>query len=272
MNVCRVNVIEGEPNDRQMTTGNHTVRDIYCCKCKTILGWKYVSVPFAFIFPSIPVLLTDPPFLGVFLKTGQSVRTVPEVQRREVHPRAQPPRRRTIIGGGRPVTFSGAPERQRSILYGTGTPSAFFGKHHIFDLLGIAFFLTCDGTLTAPHSHKQHSSNLAFASLHPHVDIGFSPSLSTPTHTIHPSPFNHYPPPSTPIIAPCHHCPTGKFPTLLCPSVARPFIFDGPGGCSPLLQIPRNPQCQCRAADASELHQGTFQPVAARRFPYQVFV
>lgn len=24
-----------------MTTGNHTVRDIYCCKCKTILGWKY---------------------------------------------------------------------------------------------------------------------------------------------------------------------------------------------------------------------------------------
>jgi hypothetical protein len=40
----RVNVIEGEPNDRQMTTGNHTVRDIYCCKCGTILGWKYVSM------------------------------------------------------------------------------------------------------------------------------------------------------------------------------------------------------------------------------------
>ena len=62
VNVCRVNVIEGEPNDRQMTTGNHTVRDIYCCKCKTILGWKYVSVLFAFysaLFPfcsRIPVL------------------------------------------------------------------------------------------------------------------------------------------------------------------------------------------------------------------------
>ena len=40
--VRRVNVIEGEPNDRQMTTGNHTVRDIYCCKCGTTLGWKYV--------------------------------------------------------------------------------------------------------------------------------------------------------------------------------------------------------------------------------------
>ncbi|KAG9314568.1 hypothetical protein JVU11DRAFT_5369 [Chiua virens] len=37
-----VNVVEGEPNDRQMTTGNHTVRDIYCVKCATTLGWKYV--------------------------------------------------------------------------------------------------------------------------------------------------------------------------------------------------------------------------------------
>ncbi|KAK0465313.1 Yippee/Mis18 [Desarmillaria tabescens] len=36
-----VNVVEGEPNDRTMTTGAHTVRDIYCCKCSTCLGWKY---------------------------------------------------------------------------------------------------------------------------------------------------------------------------------------------------------------------------------------
>ena len=28
-----------------MTTGNHTVRDIYCVKCGTTLGWKYVSAP-----------------------------------------------------------------------------------------------------------------------------------------------------------------------------------------------------------------------------------
>ena len=25
-----------------MTTGNHTVRDIYCVKCGETLGWKYV--------------------------------------------------------------------------------------------------------------------------------------------------------------------------------------------------------------------------------------
>ena len=51
--VRRVNIIEGEPNDRQMTTGNHTVRDIYCCKCGTTLGWKYVrdfSSPVTVIF------------------------------------------------------------------------------------------------------------------------------------------------------------------------------------------------------------------------------
>ncbi|KAJ7572108.1 Yippee/Mis18, partial [Mycena floridula] len=38
-----VNVIEGEPNDRPMTTGQHIVRDIYCRKCETTLGWKYVK-------------------------------------------------------------------------------------------------------------------------------------------------------------------------------------------------------------------------------------
>ena len=40
-----MNVIEGEPSERQMTTGNHTVRDIYCVKCHTTLGWKYVRQP-----------------------------------------------------------------------------------------------------------------------------------------------------------------------------------------------------------------------------------
>ncbi|KIY69674.1 yippee-like protein [Cylindrobasidium torrendii FP15055 ss-10] len=37
-----VNVVEGEPDDRTMTTGAHTVSDIYCVKCNTTLGWKYI--------------------------------------------------------------------------------------------------------------------------------------------------------------------------------------------------------------------------------------
>jgi len=36
-----VNITEGPPEDRPMTTGLHTVRDISCGKCKTVLGWKY---------------------------------------------------------------------------------------------------------------------------------------------------------------------------------------------------------------------------------------
>jgi len=38
-----VNVVEGKPYDLLMTTGNHTIRDIYCSKCGTTLGWKYVK-------------------------------------------------------------------------------------------------------------------------------------------------------------------------------------------------------------------------------------
>ncbi|EAU93453.2 hypothetical protein CC1G_04432 [Coprinopsis cinerea okayama7 len=38
-----VNVTEGEECSRAMTTGQHTVRDIYCVKCGVTLGWKYAK-------------------------------------------------------------------------------------------------------------------------------------------------------------------------------------------------------------------------------------
>ena len=56
--MCRVNVVEGDPMDRQMTTGNHTVRDIHCCKCGTTLGWKYVRLTFVASPPSILAILS----------------------------------------------------------------------------------------------------------------------------------------------------------------------------------------------------------------------
>lgn len=37
----RVNVALGPPEDRSMTTGLHTVRDVMCAKCGETLGWKY---------------------------------------------------------------------------------------------------------------------------------------------------------------------------------------------------------------------------------------
>lgn len=35
------NVVEASPEDRQMTTGLHRVRDISCKKCGQVMGWKY---------------------------------------------------------------------------------------------------------------------------------------------------------------------------------------------------------------------------------------
>ncbi|XP_027330788.1 protein yippee-like [Abrus precatorius] len=36
-----VNVSTGEKEDRQMLTGMHTVADIFCVGCGSIVGWKY---------------------------------------------------------------------------------------------------------------------------------------------------------------------------------------------------------------------------------------
>ena len=38
-----VNVNVGEKDDREMTTGMHTVCDIFCVACGSILGWKYLA-------------------------------------------------------------------------------------------------------------------------------------------------------------------------------------------------------------------------------------
>ncbi|WFC99671.1 hypothetical protein MYAM1_002416 [Malassezia yamatoensis] len=36
-----VNVDLGEPDDRHMRTGKHTVRDVSCSRCNQYIGWKY---------------------------------------------------------------------------------------------------------------------------------------------------------------------------------------------------------------------------------------
>ena len=41
--IVSVNVLPGPIEDRMMTTGLHTVCDIYCRACHQIVGWKYVS-------------------------------------------------------------------------------------------------------------------------------------------------------------------------------------------------------------------------------------
>ncbi|XP_030528870.1 protein yippee-like At5g53940 [Rhodamnia argentea] len=38
-----VNIMVGAEEDRFMLSGMHTVKDIFCCCCGQILGWKYVA-------------------------------------------------------------------------------------------------------------------------------------------------------------------------------------------------------------------------------------
>jgi len=39
-----VNISIGEMEDRQMMTGLHTVADIFCVGCGSIVGWQYVRL------------------------------------------------------------------------------------------------------------------------------------------------------------------------------------------------------------------------------------
>lgn len=41
--ICRVNVSLGPKEERNLLTGLHTVADIFCTNCNSVLGWKYVS-------------------------------------------------------------------------------------------------------------------------------------------------------------------------------------------------------------------------------------
>lgn len=43
MCVRSVNISMGVKEDRNLITGLHTVADVYCNSCQTVLGWKYVS-------------------------------------------------------------------------------------------------------------------------------------------------------------------------------------------------------------------------------------
>eukprot|EP01099_Mayorella_cantabrigiensis_P005104 TRINITY_DN3994_c0_g1_i1.p1 TRINITY_DN3994_c0_g1~~TRINITY_DN3994_c0_g1_i1.p1 ORF type:complete len:123 (+),score=21.41 TRINITY_DN3994_c0_g1_i1:152-520(+) len=40
---CSVNVSAGPKEDRILTTGLHTVADIFCNDCQTAVGWKYLE-------------------------------------------------------------------------------------------------------------------------------------------------------------------------------------------------------------------------------------
>ncbi|CAM9667502.1 unnamed protein product [Scytosiphon promiscuus] len=38
-----INVTNGPPENRNLITGMHTCRDVYCVTCDTAVGWEYVK-------------------------------------------------------------------------------------------------------------------------------------------------------------------------------------------------------------------------------------
>lgn len=60
--LCSVNVTTGAKEDRMMMTGMHTVVDIFCVGCGSIVGWKYVSLLFDkyLIFISLLLIFSYP--------------------------------------------------------------------------------------------------------------------------------------------------------------------------------------------------------------------
>lgn len=64
-----VNVIDGEKEERIMITGLHTVVDIFCVSCGSIVGWKYVrySLKLWFLYLYSVVLITKGDCIEVFI-------------------------------------------------------------------------------------------------------------------------------------------------------------------------------------------------------------
>lgn len=106
-----------------MTTGHHIVRDIYCVKCGTTLGWKYVSVRFIAIsssFASVCSCMTSSALSALryrILTTGLCRQSRPEVQGRKVHPRETASSGCTMTRKARRLQRSRSLEHTRPTVY-----------------------------------------------------------------------------------------------------------------------------------------------------------
>jgi hypothetical protein len=88
----RVNVSVGPQEDRMMTTGRHTVADIFCNCCQQLVGWKYVCTLTLLFAPSFErqyhvrghfLRKDDNPIDWIY--AGIGLRKEREIQGREIH-------------------------------------------------------------------------------------------------------------------------------------------------------------------------------------------
>lgn len=83
-----VNVTVGEMEHRIMMTGWHTVADIFCVCCGSLVGWKYVQInTHHHLLILLNNFLYDFPWcwFTFFSHTGNCIREVSEVQGRKIH-------------------------------------------------------------------------------------------------------------------------------------------------------------------------------------------
>lgn len=72
-----INVILGPAENRQMTTGMHTVCDLYCIECESELGWKYlVAIEAMQKYKEGKFILVE----NKILKQSKTVQTLQEVE------------------------------------------------------------------------------------------------------------------------------------------------------------------------------------------------
>lgn len=57
--ITRLNVDVGEKQDKALATGLHTIADVSCQGCGTVLGWTYASLRIKYTFFKLYMLLTD---------------------------------------------------------------------------------------------------------------------------------------------------------------------------------------------------------------------
>ena len=95
-----INVSTGPEEEREMLTGVHVVRDIYCISCQSNVGWKYVR---PHTLPRLPPSLARTAaqmFVRAFcvLRAGDGVRGESEVQGGSVHHREGPHAEGQLLG------------------------------------------------------------------------------------------------------------------------------------------------------------------------------
>ncbi len=112
---CRVNVSVGPQEDRMMTSGRHTVADIYCNCCQQLVGWKYVLFTYTHQLLDASIM-----WLG-YLRS--CLTQFFDFGRNQPMKRARSTRRENSFLSGKPITFIPVTSSELRKLWGNSPSS-----------------------------------------------------------------------------------------------------------------------------------------------------